>query len=66
MTGRVPRKAPVTERSWEILKRCYRSAADDDVIERALIMLANADRHLNPDGTIKGSVGGRPVMRRPR
>lgn len=65
MTGRVPRKAPVTERSWEILKRCYRSAADDDVLERALVMLANADGHLLPNGQIKNGVGGRPTTRRP-
>ncbi|WP_306317278.1 MULTISPECIES: hypothetical protein [unclassified Streptomyces] len=55
----------VPARSRDILKRCYRREAHAEVVERALVMLATADGHLLPDGTIKGSVGGRPATRRP-
>jgi hypothetical protein len=48
----------------EILSRCYRGQAKRDVIARAVRMLADADGNLNPNGTIKNSAGGRPVIRR--
>lgn len=52
-------------RTAEILARCYRGQAKGDVIARAVLMLANADGHLKPDGTIKTAAGGRPAARRP-
>lgn len=52
-------------RTAEILARCYRGQAKRDVIARAVRLLANADGHLKPDGTVKSGVGGRPAARRP-
>jgi hypothetical protein len=51
-------------RTAEILARCYRGQAKGDVIARAVRMLATADGHLKPDGTIKTGTGGRPATRR--
>lgn len=48
----------------EILARCHRGQAKRDVIARTVRMLADADGHLNPKGTIKNSAGGRPPIRR--
>lgn len=64
MTANARLRAAVSERSREILKRCYRSEPDDDVVERALNMLAGADGHLHPNGQIKTGAGGRPTTRR--
>jgi hypothetical protein len=55
----------VPARSRDILKRCYRGEPYEEVLERALVMLATADGHLLPNGTIKSGVGGRPTTRRP-
>ena len=49
---RVPALHP-TERAWAILKRCYRGQPPADVLERALVMLATADGHLDTAGRIK-------------
>lgn len=49
----------------EILARCYRGERKRAVIARAVRMLAHADGHLQPDGRIKGTVGGRIPGRRP-
>lgn len=54
-----------TRRMRMILARCYRGQNEVAVLGRALEMLANADGHLKPDGTVKTGVGGRPAARRP-
>ena len=50
--ARLPRVA-LTERMWRILRRCYRGQHPVLVLAKAHDMYANADGHLNPDGTIK-------------
>jgi hypothetical protein len=49
----------------EVLRRCYQGEPRREVVARAVLMLAQADGNLNPNGTIKNGVGGRPVTRRP-
>ncbi|MEU1088912.1 hypothetical protein ABZ401_19115 [Streptomyces sp. NPDC005892] len=48
-----PLRLAVTDRSAAILRRCYRGQMPATVLERALLMLAAADGHLNPDGSIR-------------
>jgi hypothetical protein len=43
----------VTTRTAELLRRCYRGQRPDDVIDRALRMLATADGLLDAGGRIK-------------
>ncbi|MER8004799.1 hypothetical protein [Streptomyces sp. NPDC094149] len=59
MTGRPaqPHLQP-TVRMWQILRRCYPGQNPVTVLGRALDMLAGADGHLNPDGTLKAGLGG--------
>lgn len=64
MTAR-PQPFMPSLRMWQILTRCYRGENRGEVLERALVMLANADGHLLPNGQIKNGVGGRPTTRRP-
>ncbi len=49
---RLPLLRP-TARMWQILRRCYRGQEPGDVLERALVMLATADGHLDTGGRIK-------------
>lgn len=59
MTGRsLPLLLP-TFRTWQILRRCYRGQDPAAVLERGLVMLADADGHLDPRGQIKTGAGGR-------
>lgn len=64
MTGRPaqPHLQP-TVRMWQILRRCYPGQNPVAVLGRALDMLAAADGHLHPDGTLKAGLGGRPARR---
>jgi tellurite resistance protein len=48
----------VTARTADILRRCYRGEIPADVLERAAVMLATADGHLDAGGRIKN--GRRP------
>jgi hypothetical protein len=43
----------VTARTADMLRRCYRGQLPPEVLERALVMLATADGHLDPSGRIK-------------
>jgi hypothetical protein len=54
----------VTARTADILRRCYRGELPADVLERAAVMLATADGHLDAAGRIKRG-GGRVPGRRP-
>jgi hypothetical protein len=49
---------------WQILRRCYRGENPVAVLGRGLDMLAQADGHLYPGGSIKTGIGGRPTVRR--
>ncbi|MCX5598386.1 hypothetical protein OOK29_09575 [Streptomyces phaeochromogenes] len=42
-----------TLRMWQILRRCYRGENQVSVLERALLMLAGADGHLDAAGQVK-------------
>ncbi|GAX57305.1 hypothetical protein [Streptomyces olivochromogenes] len=53
-----------TIRMWQILRRCYRGEDPVAVLGRGLDMLAQADGHLHPGGSIKTGIGGRPTVRR--
>lgn len=58
-----PPRLPVTTWTLAILRRCYRGEKPEQVLERALRMLAGADGHLTADGRIKrggGRTPGRP------
>ncbi|MEV6580212.1 hypothetical protein AB0M92_18840 [Streptomyces sp. NPDC051582] len=46
-----PLRLVVTDRSAAILRRCYRLEPPADVIQRALLLLATADGHLDATGT---------------
>lgn len=48
-----PPRQPVTTWTLAVLRRCYRGEKPEDVLQRALRMLANADGHLAADGRIK-------------
>lgn len=66
MTARQAPLVRVKTGTAEILTRCYPGERPEDVLARALRMLATADGHLTPDGRIKRGPGGRPeVGRRP-
>lgn len=64
MTARSLPLVQPTLRMWRILRRCYRGEDPVGVLERGLLMLADADGHLLPGGELKPA-GGRPVTRRP-
>lgn len=64
MTGRSLPLLQPTFRMWQILRRCYRLEDPVAVLGRGLDMLAQADGHLHPDGSIKTGIGGRPTVRR--
>jgi hypothetical protein len=49
-----PLRLAVTDRTTQILRRCYRGQQPADVLERALLMLAGADGHLDTGGRIRG------------
>jgi hypothetical protein len=49
---------------WQILRHCYRGEDPVAVLGRGLDMLAQADGHLHPGGSIKTGIGGRPTVRR--
>lgn len=48
-----PPRVALTARMWQILRRCYRGQQPTLVLAKALDMYANADGHLNPDGSLK-------------
>lgn len=48
-----PPRLPVTAWTLAVLRRCYRGEKPEDVLQRAMRMLADADGHLTPDGRIK-------------
>ncbi|MFB6776535.1 hypothetical protein ACFCX0_03680 [Streptomyces sp. NPDC056352] len=54
MTAPTPRplRLAVSPRSADILRRCYRREDPVAVLERALLMLAQADGHLDTAGHI--------------
>jgi hypothetical protein len=49
----------VTTRTAEIIRRCYPGQRPEDVMDRAMRMLATADGKLTPDGRIKRDIRGR-------
>ncbi|WP_372344672.1 hypothetical protein [Streptomyces sp. KL116D] len=57
-----PKSITPDEATDQILTRCYRGESRRDVIARAVRMLADADGHLHPNGTIKT---GSKTTRRP-
>ncbi|WP_405461557.1 hypothetical protein OG786_29180 [Streptomyces sp. NBC_00101] len=48
-----PLRLATTDRTAQILRRCYRGQQPADVLERALLMLAAADGHLDTAGRIR-------------
>lgn len=48
-----PPRQPVTAWTLAVLRRCYRGEKPEDVLERAMRTMANADGKLTPDGRIK-------------
>ena len=69
-TMTTPRPARIrpalSEWATEVLRRCYPGELPEDVLDRALRMLATADGKLAPNGRVKRGVGGRlPQGRRP-
>ncbi|WP_442803626.1 hypothetical protein OG411_29845 [Streptomyces pseudogriseolus] len=61
MTAPAPRRplVRISARTAEILRRCCPGQRPDDVLDRAMRMLATADGHLRPDGRIKTRGPGR-------
>jgi hypothetical protein len=49
----LPPRQPVTAWTLAVLRRCYRGEKPEDVLERAVRTMANADGKLTPDGRIK-------------
>jgi hypothetical protein len=48
-----PLRLATTDRTTQILRRCYRGQPPADVLERALLMLAGAGGHLDTGGRIR-------------
>ncbi|MBT2477609.1 hypothetical protein [Streptomyces sp. ISL-94] len=51
MTAPHPMRLATTVRTADILRRCYPGQPPADVLERALLLLATADGHLDATGT---------------
>lgn len=61
MTAPRPLRLTATDRAARILRTAYRSENPATVIERALILLATADGHLDATGTpVPDRYRGRP------
>ncbi|MGW4786140.1 hypothetical protein [Streptomyces sp. NPDC004230] len=54
----------LSERTTEILRRCYPGERPEDVLEQAAVLKATADGHLDAGGRIKRGIGGRVPGRR--
>ena len=65
MAATPPQRRTLTPFTAEVLARCYRGEAVQDVLERAMRLLATSDGHLDTTGRIKNLPGGRPETRRP-